>query len=221
MLGGVETESGDWGRRNRIDFGCPSAPAPLPARPAMHRSFITKRLLPLLLTAAVLVPGLAVANTGRSTNEESLRRTMAARLLQHSGVALLDFHVSGRRDEATAKHNLVQTASGKPAKRSYYSNAPGGVTQLDTRMLRAMLILVSEGYTFRVTEFAGGSHSSNSRHYQGVAFDIDTLNGQRISYGHPSYRTFLKRCRQLGATEILGPGTRGHSRHLHVAWPRK
>jgi hypothetical protein len=142
-------------------------------------------------------------------------------MLQQPGLSLLDFHVSGRRDEATAKHNLLQTAAGKSAKRSYYSNAPGGKTQLDPQMLRAMLILLNEGYTFRVTEFAGGSHSSNSRHYAGLAFDIDTLNGRRISYGHPNYRAFLKRCRQLGATEVLGPGTRGHSRHLHVAWPRK
>lgn len=146
---------------------------------------------------------------------------LARTLLSHPGIKLLDYHVSGRRDEASAEHNLRQAAAGKPAKRSYYGNAPGGSTELDVRMLRAILILLDEGYTFRVTEFAGGSHSSSSRHYVGVAFDIDTLEGQRISYGHPSYRKFLKRCRRLGATEVIGPGTRGHSRHLHVAWPRE
>lgn len=187
----------------------------------MSRSFRRFPLLRPLLAALLLVPGLAGANFDDGGDDPRERRALAQSLLRQPGLKLLDFHVSGMRDEATAKHNLVQTAAGKPAKRSYYRNGPGGTTELDVRMLRAMRILLDEGYTFRVTEFAGGSHSRTSRHYAGVAFDIDTLNGQRISYGHPGYRKFLKRCRQLGATEILGPGTRGHSRHLHVAWPRE
>jgi len=87
-------------------------------------------------------------------------------------------------------------------------------------MLRALYVLVQGGYSFRITEFAGGSHSSRSRHYAGIAFDIDTLNGRPVSAGHPDYRRFMRRCRELGATEVLGPGSRGHSTHLHVAWPR-
>jgi hypothetical protein len=54
-----------------------------------------------------------------------------------------------------------------------------------------------------------------------LAFDIDRLDGREISIAHPACRAFMKRCRELGATEVLGPGSRGHSTHIHVAWPRE
>jgi len=93
--------------------------------------------------------------------------------------------------------------------------------RLDPLMLRAIKILAKEGYRFRVTVLAGASHSSKSRHYAGLAFDVDHLNGFKISDSHPYWRRFLQRCRELGATETLGPGDAGHSRHVHAAWPRR
>ncbi|NNC87070.1 MAG: hypothetical protein HKN82_01275 [Akkermansiaceae bacterium] len=148
------------------------------------------------------------------------RRALARSILSSPQISLLEYHVSGNRDQATALHNIEQTANGKPAKCSYYGNAPGGSTKLSITMLRAINQLVREGYSFRITEVAGGSHSSRSRHYAGVAFDIDFLNGRKVKWGHPTYRRFMQRCRELGATETLGPGSSGHSTHVHIAWPR-
>lgn len=150
----------------------------------------------------------------------SERQYLAKALLADSRFKLANFHVSGKIDSATALQNLQQTAAGSSAARSAYGKAPGGRTMLDPRMLRAMRTLMNSGYTVRVTELAGGSHSSNSRHYLGVAIDIDYVNGVKVGSSNPHYRSFLQRCREMGATEVLGPGDRGHSTHIHVAWPR-
>ena len=177
--------------------------------------------LTLALFVAAALTGLAApVIKGYSSTSGSERRSLARALLTESGIDVLNYHVSGMRDRATALHNLQQTAEGRPARRSYYGNAPGGTTVLDLRMLRALLTLVAEGHRFRITELAGGSHSSRSRHYAGVAFDIDFLDGRKIRPGHPTYRRFMQRCRELGATEVIGPGSRGHNSHVHIAWPR-
>lgn len=189
----------------------------------MAPNLFTDRVIRILLLGLVLIPGFpALGNTGQQPHRVHGERMALARLLlRHEGVQLLDYHVSGVSDEATAKRNLIQAAEGRPSKRSYYGKAPGGATRLDLRMLRALLILADEGYVFRITELAGGSHSSRSRHYDGLAFDVDHLDGVKIRRGHPSYRRFVNRCRELGATQVLGPGDRGHPTHLHLAWPRK
>lgn len=163
---------------------------------------------------------LVLASSASAENESYERERLAAELLSHPRVDALDYHVSGRRDSASAMDNLEQAAQGGMVRRSSYGNAPGGWTMLDVRMLRALLTLAEEGYSFRITEIAGGSHSRTSRHYAGVAFDVDMVNGHRVRARHPSYRRFLERCRQLGATQVFGPGTRGHSSHLHIAWSR-
>lgn len=142
---------------------------------------------------------------------------LARRILDSDRISLLDRQVSGRRDGADARSNLRDTANGNPARRSRYGNGPGGRTNLNPRMLRAMLEL-SKKYRFRVTSIAGGSHSRRSRHYRGVGFDVDTINGRRVGPNNPHWRAFLRDARRLGATELLGPGHRGHSRHVHVAW---
>lgn len=135
-------------------------------------------------------------------------------------ITLLRRQVSGRYDGASSWDNIVATARGGRAKRSWYGAAPGGYTRLDPRLLRAMKTLAQDGYSFTVIALAGGSHSRASRHYEGLAFDVDTINGEKVRYGSPHWRAFLRRCGQLGATETLGPGDRGHSTHIHAAWPR-
>lgn len=156
---------------------------------------------------------------GNNSNEVSRQRVALAQwLLKDAQTETLKFHVSGVKDQASAYHNLLHTSQGQRAKRSYYGRAPGGSTVLDIRMLRALYILRREGYSFRITEFAGGSHASKSRHYAGTAFDLDKLNGRKISSSHPLYRRFIRRCQELGATQVFGPGTRGHRTHLHIAW---
>jgi hypothetical protein len=79
---------------------------------------------------------------------------------------------------------------------------------------------LSDNFDFRVTALAGGSHSSRSRHYLGVGLDVDTIDGRRVNKDHPRFREFMEQARALGATEVLGPGSRGHDTHLHIAWPR-
>jgi len=147
----------------------------------------------------------------------SERARIAKEILAGPKVALLNFHISGVKDQATALHNMTDTAAGRPAKRSSYGNAPGGSVWLSVEMLRALKTLAQRN-KFRLTEIAGASHTVNSRHYRGVAFDCDVLNGRPIDGSHPGFRAFMNRCRQLGATEVLGPGDGGHSTHLHIAW---
>lgn len=144
----------------------------------------------------------------------------AISLRDDSSITWLPRQVSGRYDGASAQDNIRQAAAGQAVKRSSYGTAPGGYVRLDGRMLRAMRILSAEGYRFRVTSLAGASHSRTSRHYAGLAFDIDHINGQKVGYRSGHWRQFLRRCRQLGATETLGPGDKGHSTHIHAAWPR-
>lgn len=183
---------------------------------------ITGRFLPhvlLLILGASVAPVLANPNAGGHPRIPATERVVLARaILQNPRIQVLKYHVSGVRDEATAYLNLIQTANAQPVKRSYYGRAPGGTTRLNVQMLRAIHQLTREGFSFRITELAGGSHAAESRHYDGLAFDIDYLNGQKVSLGHPLYRRFLKRCQQLGATQVLGPGTPGHRSHLHIAW---
>ena len=141
-------------------------------------------------------------------------------LLNSSNVQFANYHVSGKRDNATALDNIQQTAAGLPAARSSYGKAPGGYTQLSPDMLRAMKVLSDQGYRFHITSIAGSSHSSRSRHYLGVAIDINEINGVHVGYGKPYWKEFIRKCEAMGATETLGPGDPAHSTHIHVAWPR-
>ena len=134
-------------------------------------------------------------------------------------IVLARAHASGNQDNATAFDNIKDTAEGRAAHRSSYGNAPGGVVNLDPRMLRGMLDL-AESFSFSVSEFCGGSHNTNSRHYAGCTADINTINGQHVGAGNPSAASFQQHCRELGATEVLGPGDAGHSTHIHAGWPR-
>ena len=174
-----------------------------------------RRLLYLCAAGAALALSVGPAEVqGTHT-----RAHAAAQIRNSSRISLLTFHVSGVRDAATARQNIVDTANGGRARRSSYGTAPGGSVWLDLRMLRGMIDL-SQRWTFRVTEIAGGSHSAGSRHYAGVAIDVDMIGGRAVNSGNPYYRAFMARARALGATEVLGPGDSGHSTHVHVAWPR-
>ena len=139
---------------------------------------------------------------------------------QDQRIDLLPIQVSGRNDGADTRSNIADTAMGRQAKRSAYENAPGGRVSLSFPLLEGLTEL-SDSHTFRLTSLAGGSHSERSRHYLGVGFDIDMLDGQPINADHPGFRDFMTRARELGATEVLGPGARGHNNHIHVSWPRE
>ncbi len=155
--------------------------------------------------------------------EERIRRIHLGSELMRRFVTghldLLPTNVSGVDDGADALSNIRDTAGGLSAQRSAYGNAPGGEVDLTFSLLEGLKEL-SDDYSFRVTALAGGSHSSRSRHYLGVAMDVDTINGRRVNIDNPDFREFMAKAREMGATEVLGPGDRGHDTHLHIAWPR-
>lgn len=132
-------------------------------------------------------------------------RDAADAILRTGSIVLQDRHVSGVVDSAYAVLNVRDTAAGGTAARSAYGGAPGGRVGLDARMLRALLQIGSEG-GLRVSEIAGGSHSSGSKHYAGTAFDVD-------QYGGRSKATVVQRCSQLGASYAADEGT-----HVHCQW---
>ena len=151
----------------------------------------------------------------------SSRAQLAQQVLNHNNISLWPHSPTGSNssDGADAHSNVSDTASGRAATRSNYENAPGGSVNLDTRMLDGMLKLANT-YDIEVTSIAGGSHSSTSRHYAGVALDVNEINGVHVTASNPYYRALMQKCRDLGATEVLGPGDSGHDTHVHCAWPR-
>ncbi|HEY0607546.1 MAG TPA: peptidoglycan-binding protein [Herpetosiphonaceae bacterium] len=175
------------------------------------------------LTAdGIIGPATWSSLTSGSSGGGTSRAQLAATIRDSSRVALLTYHVSGISDSAsTARQNIVDTANGLAAKTSSYSDVGRTSVYLNTTMLNTMVKLANTyGYTYRVTEIAGGDHSSTSRHYVGVAFDVDMINGSGFSSRTTNVSNFMQRCRDNGATEVLGPGDAGHSTHIHCAWPR-
>ncbi|GHJ92176.1 hypothetical protein SNE510_16950 [Streptomyces sp. NE5-10] len=135
------------------------------------------------------------------------RAQLAASIDASSRISLLTYHVSGVVDaDSTAQANITDTKNGTTAETSNYSDVGEREVWLSTAMLNGMLKLATErGYTFLVTEIAGGDHSSNSNHYKGIAFDADNMS--------VSNATFVSACRAYGATEALDEGN-----HVHCAW---
>lgn len=166
--------------------------------------------------ADVFVP--SVPEPADEARRTELGQTLWQRYLDGQ-IDLLPVQVSGRNDGADARSNIADTALGRSAKRSTYGNAPGGRVPLTFSLLEGLKTL-SDEYSFRVTALVGGSHSKRSRHYLGVGLDIDTIDGRRVNKDHPKFQDFMRKARRLGATEVLGPGSRGHDNHLHIAWPR-
>lgn len=149
------------------------------------------------------------------------RRELARQIRNRPAIKLIDFHVSGNyHPRSTAHQNVKSTANGYGAWRSPWGHYGETRVWLKARMLRGMLKLrTAKGYSFRVTSVAGGRHGSTSRHYAGLAFDVDRVNGGPVNGSNPRWG-FRRACRDLGATEVLGPGDPGHDTHLHCAWPR-
>ena len=140
---------------------------------------------------------------------EALERSdLAYRILTNPRILLETRHPSGVKDDAFAYDNIFDTYMGLAAARSAYQNAPGGSVVLDTDMLKAILLL-SEKYTFTITEIAGASHSKLSKHYEGIAFDIGTINGRYAPYSGYA-RAYTADARQYGATFTLIESTCVH-----------
>ncbi len=149
----------------------------------------------------------------------STRAELADQIINHPNISLARRHPSGVVDDAFAYNNIVDTAAGNRAIRSNYGNAPGGSVYLDERLLRGLLSLAND-YSYHISEIAGASHSVGSRHYVGVAADITYINGSHVDASHKDQRAVRNRARAIGAQKVLGPGVRGHDRHIHIAWTR-
>ncbi len=201
------------------------------AVPARKKKRKTAKAAPAAKRRRVRVARTVTRTRGGGTARRRAARTRAAPraartpaetaqlILDHANVTLATVHSSGNVDDANVRQNIVDTAAGQAAKRSAYGNAPGGTIDLEAPLLDGMLALAAD-FAFRVSEVAGGSHSATSRHYVGVAFDIDRLQGSPVNAGHPDVPVVKQKLRDLGATEVLGPGDPGHATHLHGAWPR-
>ena len=110
----------------------------------------------ILVLGGVLLTGACSSGSLGSSESISVRQTLAYSLLRNPRVGLANFHVSGRRDSATAFENMRQAEQGQRSRRSSYQRAPGGAAYLDTRMLWGMHYLTRSGWSFRVTELAEG-----------------------------------------------------------------
>ncbi|MFM9368572.1 peptidoglycan-binding protein [Streptomyces sp. Da 82-17] len=162
-------------------------------------------------------PALLAAGSGAPSGD---RAKLAAQILADDGIDPATVHPGGTHAGSTARQNLVDTSRGEGAQTSPWSDVPGRRVDLDTGMLRGLLQLrTGHGFTLSVSEIVGGDHSSNSRHYAGLAFDVNYINGRHVGEGAP-HEALMSACRSLGATEVLGPGDPGHTRHVHCAWPR-
>ncbi|WP_086820519.1 hypothetical protein [Allokutzneria sp. NRRL B-24872] len=176
----------------------------------------------LACASAVLLGASGTALAEPGPDAELTSAATAKKIKADAGIVLLNSHVSGRNHPAsTARSNINDAAAGRKASTSPWSDVGVKKVTLTDRTLTGMLKMrATAGYKFRVTTIVGGDHSSNSRHYAGLAFDVDQINGRAVSSSHPSYRAFMNKCRAYGATEVLGPGNAGHSGHVHCAWPR-
>jgi zinc D-Ala-D-Ala carboxypeptidase len=149
---------------------------------------------------------------------EKIREVMAGGILNNANITLATGHVSKKIDNANARQNIVDSSKGINASRSSYNTAPGGTVKLDIRMLVSILKL-AETFRFAISELAGGEHAPGSRHYKGVSVDVNIINGRHVGKTHPDVANFMQQCRDLGATEVKGPGDPGHPTHVHCAWP--
>ncbi len=187
-------------------------------------NYLLSRLLPIcLIVISMSHLTLADINTLKAElkpYQKLTRQELANKVINHPNIGLSKLHTNGIKDAATPYLNVVDFGLGKPAKLSSYGRAPGGSTEISEVLLQVMLALAHRGFKFRVTEIAGGQHSYSSRHYLGLAFDINELNNRPVNNRNPYYKRFMALCRKLGATEVLGPGDADHSNHIHLAWPR-
>ncbi|WP_234442283.1 hypothetical protein [Streptomyces sp. NRRL S-1448] len=162
----------------------------------------------------------SAASASASASAAPSRAALAQQILRTNGITLATTHVSRPHPASSARQNIVDTAHGKGALTSPWGDRPNRRVALDTRMLGGLLKLRTQyGYRIAVSEIVGGDHSTRSKHYAGLAFDITHINGRHVGSGAP-HRALMAACRKLGAREVLGPGNAGHSTHVHCGWSR-
>lgn len=172
-------------------------------------------------TGAILVAAGCLHFTGTARAADACdRQELGEKIRDNGRITLNTSHPSGiSSPNSTARQNIIDTANGGRAHTSHYSDVGDTLVWLDPRLLDCMDKLEQTyGYSYGVTEIAGGDHSSGSYHYYGTAFDVYSINGVGVSSSNPYWSTYNQRCRNMGSIESLGPGDAGHSTHVHNAW---
>ena len=151
------------------------------------------------------------ANGVSLSGGSSTSKNLARDILGMPSIALATVHVSGVKDAAHARQNVTDVANGLGAARSSYGTAPGGRVAIDPRVLSTIKDIGSR-HRIRVSEIAGGSHSSGSKHYSGRALDIDMYDGSPVKSSTNQW--IVGRCRAFGSTySLLENGN-----HFHCQW---
>ncbi|MEV3990710.1 peptidoglycan-binding protein [Streptomyces sp. NPDC049837] len=156
---------------------------------------------------------------GGGTPGNGDRASIAQQIVANKAFSFATTHVGGKHVQSSARNNIVDTANGLGAMTSPWGHVPNRRVPLDTRMLSGLLKLNTQyGFRIGVSEFVGGEHSAGSRHYRGLAVDINYINGIHVGNKGSQHKAVEAACSKLGADQILGPGDPGHDTHVHCAW---
>lgn len=132
------------------------------------------------------------------------------KLNEENKITLWDRHLSGVKDNATALDNIKDACKGEAASRSNYTckecpnpGAPGGEVCLHAILLKYMLNLATKIGYIHVNEIAGACHTCKSKHYQGLAVDIDPTKS------YDKAKTMLEMCTNMGGKAL------NETNHIH------
>ncbi|MEU2234410.1 hypothetical protein ACH4A8_38095 [Streptomyces vietnamensis] len=144
---------------------------------------------------------------------------LARSILNTKGISYATAHVGGTDKASLPKQNLVDVSNGRLARTSPWGHKKGARVALDTKMLNGALKLGTQyRYRFQISELVGGEHSRTSKHYAGRAIDVTWINGRHVGK-KADHKGFMKACRKLGASLVLGPGDdKNHKTHVHCQW---
>lgn len=165
------------------------------------------------------------SNFNFNFNFEKEQSNLARKLMNSGRITFGTLHPAPpdpkyKDDLANADDNIRDAANGNLVYTSEYGHAKGRLVLLSPRLL-VMLDDLTDNYTIGISELAGARHSENSRHYSGIAVDITTINGIPVSHNNIHCKGLMTKAKELGATEVLGPGDKGHNGHVHLGMPRK
>ena len=162
-------------------------------------SFVLKGMLFLSLVLCTSVVSTVAEETLPSAKSSDEDQTIfCAVILQNFSekkiITFANTHFShSKPDGATALENITDTVNGNHmAHRSDYydtqmsKQGPGGTVLLYDKMLIDMIVL-AKNHTFTVSEIAGGVHRGPA-HYDGKAFDITFLDGQKLFKANPKHK---------------------------------
>ncbi len=158
-------------------------------------------------------------------------QSLSKKILENSNIVLLP-NIPNRNELSSGpKQNIQDTADGKPAWRSTWGDKGHTQQALSAKMLAGMLAIANQNVKIQVNAIVGGDHAEDSRHYYGIAFDIQSAPSETART-----KQILGICQAAGATELLGPCNNNtstklckatgyptnadHQTHIHCGWPR-